>query len=124
MLTETDLAYLTFGVVVGSPLATRLQALYSEVERRAGSLSWQWDLFTLVTIPLTSTAGAVLGGALLGWRLSDPWVGATWAAAGGIVSPYLWPSVLKALRSKASAGISALTSSLRKEPPDDPQPRL
>lgn len=108
-----DLRYLALGVLVGAPLANRLQSFYDTVEvavtpRLNPKQRVAWALFEAVTVPLTATTFATFGGGLLGWRLSDPYVGATWAAVGGVVSPYLWPSVRKALQRQASSGIAAL----------------
>lgn len=123
VISLVEAKYILLGVCVGLPVANSLQGLYDKVDRQ-GDLSWRWDLFTAATIPLTATTFAAVLGAVLGWRLDDAWVGGTWAAVGGVVSPYLWPSVLKSLRAKALAGISAVTASAsrKKEPPDDPQP--
>lgn len=104
LLSITHLPATLAGVLVASPMALSARRVLQRVEKASGPLSRRANIMFVVLVPIVSTVAATAAGAVLGWRMgaSDAWVGGVWGSVGGVISPFMWPSVRKALRSRLS----------------------
>lgn len=92
------------GVLVASPMALSARRVLQRVEKASTPLSRRANILFVVLVPIVSTVAAAAAGAVLGWKAgaSDAWVGGVWGSVGGVISPFIWPSGRKALRSRLS----------------------